>query len=156
MRLQFPGREVTVAGGPAPNEMRVAGVLDGRGAAWFDGLEVSDQRDEAVIFGLLPDRPRCTSCWPGSATTGSPRCRFVGSIPAAGKTPLGSADPGIGMTGFAGRPGGRLARLNGAPHSPASRWLEGANDAVARSEAGHGRDRGQEDGGGAHPRNGHE
>ena len=43
-------------GGPARYEIRVAGVLDGRWAAWFDGLEVSGQGTETVIRGLLADQ----------------------------------------------------------------------------------------------------
>ena len=45
------------AGGPARYEIRVAGVLDGRWAAWFDGLEISGQGEETVICGLLADQP---------------------------------------------------------------------------------------------------
>ena len=44
------------SGGPAQYEVRVAGVLDGRWAAWFDGLQVSAQDEETVIRGLLPDQ----------------------------------------------------------------------------------------------------
>ena len=51
------GYEVTVSGGPAWYEIRVAGVLDSRWAAWFDGLQVSGHRDETVISGLLTDQP---------------------------------------------------------------------------------------------------
>ena len=42
--------------GPARYEIRVAGVLDGRWAAWFDGLQVSSHGDETVICGLLADQ----------------------------------------------------------------------------------------------------
>jgi uncharacterized protein (DUF302 family) len=48
---------VTASGGPAWYELRVAGVLDSRWAAWFDGLEVNGQNEETVIFGLLTDQP---------------------------------------------------------------------------------------------------
>jgi hypothetical protein len=44
-------------GGPARYEIRVAGVLDGRWATWFDGLQVSGRGDETVICGLLADQP---------------------------------------------------------------------------------------------------
>jgi hypothetical protein len=40
-----------------PYEIRVAGVLDGRWAAWFDGLQISGQGEETVICGLLADQP---------------------------------------------------------------------------------------------------
>jgi hypothetical protein len=43
--------------GPARYEIRVAAVLDGRWAAWFDGLQVSTQGEETVICGLLADQP---------------------------------------------------------------------------------------------------
>jgi hypothetical protein len=48
---------VTASGGPAWYEIRVAGVLDGRWAAWFDGLQISGQGEETVICGLLADQP---------------------------------------------------------------------------------------------------
>ena len=44
-------------GGPAQYEIRVAGVLDSRWAAWFGGLQVSAEGDETVIHGLLADQP---------------------------------------------------------------------------------------------------
>jgi hypothetical protein len=47
---------VAASGGPAWYEI-VAGVLDSRWAAWFDGLEVSGHSEETVIFGLLTDQP---------------------------------------------------------------------------------------------------
>jgi hypothetical protein len=43
--------------GPARYEIRVAGVLDGRWAAWFNGLQVSTQGEETVICGPLADQP---------------------------------------------------------------------------------------------------
>jgi hypothetical protein len=43
-------------GGPAPYEIRVAGVLDDRWAAWFGGLRLSGQGEETVISGLLADQ----------------------------------------------------------------------------------------------------
>jgi len=43
--------------GPARYEIRVAAVLDGRWAAWFNGLQVSAQGEETVICGLLADQP---------------------------------------------------------------------------------------------------
>jgi hypothetical protein len=48
--------EVSASGGPACYEIRVASVLDGRWAAWFDGLQISGQADETVICGLLADQ----------------------------------------------------------------------------------------------------
>jgi len=48
---------VSASGGPAWYEIRVAGVLDSRWAAWFDGLQVSGYSEETVIFGLLTDQP---------------------------------------------------------------------------------------------------
>ena len=38
-------------------EIRVAGVLDSRWSAWFDGLQISAQGDETVIRGLVADQP---------------------------------------------------------------------------------------------------
>jgi hypothetical protein len=51
------GAAVSVSGGPARYEIRVAGVLDCRWAAWFDGLQISGQGEETVICGLLADQP---------------------------------------------------------------------------------------------------
>jgi hypothetical protein len=48
---------VSACGGPARYEIRVAGVLDGRWAAWFDGLQISGQGEETVICGLVADQP---------------------------------------------------------------------------------------------------
>ena len=48
---------MSACGGPAQYEIRVAGVLDGRWAAWFDGLQISGQGEETVIRGLLADQP---------------------------------------------------------------------------------------------------
>jgi hypothetical protein len=47
---------VNACGGPAWYEIRVAGVLDGRWAAWFDGLQMSGQREETVLCGLVADQ----------------------------------------------------------------------------------------------------
>jgi hypothetical protein len=47
----------TGMGGPAQYEIRVAGVLDGRWAAWFGGLQITSQGEETVISGLLADQP---------------------------------------------------------------------------------------------------
>jgi hypothetical protein len=47
---------VTASGGPAQYEIRVAGVLDGRLAAWFGGLQISGQDEETVICGLVADQ----------------------------------------------------------------------------------------------------
>jgi hypothetical protein len=48
---------VSASGGPARYEIRVAGVLDSRWAAWFDGLQINDRCDETVISGVLADQP---------------------------------------------------------------------------------------------------
>jgi hypothetical protein len=48
---------VSVCGGPARYEIRVAGVLDDQWAAWFDGLQIIGQGEETVIRGLLADQP---------------------------------------------------------------------------------------------------
>jgi uncharacterized protein YndB with AHSA1/START domain len=48
---------VSACGGPARYEIRVAGVLDGRWAAWFDGLQISGQGEETVICVLVADQP---------------------------------------------------------------------------------------------------
>jgi len=50
------GAGVSALGGPAWYEIRVAGVLDGRWAAWFDGLQISGQGEETVICGLVADQ----------------------------------------------------------------------------------------------------
>jgi hypothetical protein len=51
------GAGVSASGGPAQYEIRVAGVLDSRWAAWFDGLHVGGQGEETVICGLVADQP---------------------------------------------------------------------------------------------------
>jgi hypothetical protein len=51
------GAGVSASGWPAQYEIRVAGVLDGRWAAWFNGLQISGQGEETVICGLLADQP---------------------------------------------------------------------------------------------------
>ena len=43
--------------GPARYEIRVEGVLDGRWAAWFGGLQVTSEGTQTVISGLLADQP---------------------------------------------------------------------------------------------------
>ena len=48
---------MSASGGHAHYEIRVDGVLDSQWAAWFDGLQVSDDGDETVISGLLADQP---------------------------------------------------------------------------------------------------
>jgi hypothetical protein len=45
------------SGGPAQYEIRVAGVLDGRWAAWFNGLQISGQGEETVLRGMVADQP---------------------------------------------------------------------------------------------------
>jgi uncharacterized protein YndB with AHSA1/START domain len=47
---------VSAYGGPADYEIRVAGVLDSRWAAWFDGLHINGRGDETVISGPLADQ----------------------------------------------------------------------------------------------------
>jgi hypothetical protein len=51
------GTPLTASSGPAWYEIRVAGVLDGRWAAWFGGLQLSGQGEETVLCGLLADQP---------------------------------------------------------------------------------------------------
>jgi hypothetical protein len=41
---------------PARYEIRVAGALDSRWAAWFDGLQISGQGEETVLCGLVADQ----------------------------------------------------------------------------------------------------
>jgi hypothetical protein len=48
---------MSASGGPAQYEIRVAGVLDSRWAAWFDGFLVSGRGEETVIRGVLADQP---------------------------------------------------------------------------------------------------
>ena len=48
---------MSASGGRAHYEIRVDGVLDSRWAAWFDGLQISDDGEETVISGLLADQP---------------------------------------------------------------------------------------------------
>ncbi len=48
---------MNASSGPAQYEIRVAGVLDDRWAAWFDGLQISGQSEETVICGLVADQP---------------------------------------------------------------------------------------------------
>jgi hypothetical protein len=43
--------------GPAHYEIRVDGVLDGRWADWFGGLQVTSDGMQTVISGLLADQP---------------------------------------------------------------------------------------------------
>jgi hypothetical protein len=51
------GAGMSASGEPARYEIRVAGVLDGRWAVWFDGLQIRGRGEETVICGLLADRP---------------------------------------------------------------------------------------------------
>jgi hypothetical protein len=37
-------------------EIRVKGILDGRWAAWFEGLQVTSDGDETVIAGTVVDQ----------------------------------------------------------------------------------------------------
>jgi hypothetical protein len=47
---------VSGAGWPARYEVRVEGVLDGRWAEWFEGLQVENQGGETILSGTLPDQ----------------------------------------------------------------------------------------------------
>jgi hypothetical protein len=42
---------------PARYEIRVRGGLGDRWSGWFEGLEVTEQGDETLIAGTLPDQP---------------------------------------------------------------------------------------------------
>jgi hypothetical protein len=57
LRPALAGTGVSASGDAAQYEIRVAGVLDSRWAAWFNGLHISGQGDEAVICGLVADQP---------------------------------------------------------------------------------------------------
>jgi hypothetical protein len=48
---------VSASGGPASYEIRVEGILDGRWAAWFGGLQVQGAGAQTVISGLLAGQP---------------------------------------------------------------------------------------------------
>ena len=48
---------MSASGWPAQYEIRVAGVLDDRWAAWFDGLQISGHGEDTVICGLVADQP---------------------------------------------------------------------------------------------------
>jgi hypothetical protein len=48
---------VSASSWPARYEIRVAEVLDGRWSGWFDGLHISGQGEETVIYGLVADQP---------------------------------------------------------------------------------------------------
>ena len=48
---------MSASGGHAHYEIRVGGVLGSQWAAWFGGLQVSDDGEETVITGLLADQP---------------------------------------------------------------------------------------------------
>lgn len=37
-------------------EIRVKGILDGRWAAWFEGLQVTSDQEETVISGPVADQ----------------------------------------------------------------------------------------------------
>ena len=51
------GAGVNASGGSARYEIRVAGVLDQKWAAWFNDLQIIEQGEETVICGLLADQP---------------------------------------------------------------------------------------------------
>ena len=48
---------MSASGWPTWYEIRVAGALDSRWAAWFDGLQASGQGEETVICALVADQP---------------------------------------------------------------------------------------------------
>ena len=48
---------MSASGGPASYEIRVEGILDGRWAAWFGGLQVEGADTQTVISGLLAGQP---------------------------------------------------------------------------------------------------
>jgi hypothetical protein len=48
---------VSGPGRPARYEIRVDGVLDGRWADWFGGLQLTSDGTQTVISGLLADQP---------------------------------------------------------------------------------------------------
>ena len=59
-RLPAAARErtgVSDPGRPARYEIRVDGVLDGRWADWFGGVQVKRDGTQTVISGLLADQP---------------------------------------------------------------------------------------------------
>jgi hypothetical protein len=47
---------VSASAAPARYEIRVAGVLDSRWAAWFGGLHIEADDTQTVISGSLPDQ----------------------------------------------------------------------------------------------------
>jgi hypothetical protein len=47
---------VSASAGPVFYQIRVEGVLDGRWAAWFGGLQVQGAGTQTVISGLLADQ----------------------------------------------------------------------------------------------------
>lgn len=51
------GARVSASSWPAQYEIRVAGVLDDRWAAWFNDFQISGQGEETVICGLVADQP---------------------------------------------------------------------------------------------------
>jgi hypothetical protein len=48
---------VSGTGWPTRYEIRIDGVLDGRWADWFGGLQVTSDGTQTVISGLLADQP---------------------------------------------------------------------------------------------------
>ena len=47
---------MSAAGWPARYEVRVEGVLDDRWSDWFDGLQITSEGGEAILFGTLADQ----------------------------------------------------------------------------------------------------
>jgi hypothetical protein len=55
---------------PARYEIRVDGVLDDRWADWFGDLMLSNDGEQTIIVGLLPDQPALHGVLARSGTSG--------------------------------------------------------------------------------------
>jgi hypothetical protein len=42
---------------PARYQIRVEGVLDRRWSEWFEGMQITNQGDDTILSGTLPDQP---------------------------------------------------------------------------------------------------
>ena len=51
------GAPVSASGQPARYEIRIEGLLDSHWAAWFEGLQLSNDGTQTVISGPLADQP---------------------------------------------------------------------------------------------------
>jgi hypothetical protein len=49
--------DVSTSGDPAYYEIRVAGILDSRWAAWFGGLHIERDDTQTIVSGWLADQP---------------------------------------------------------------------------------------------------